>query len=903
MNTYYMNASELSAAIGSYNSDLTVSSTQSDSTLKSLNDFSSSSVSTLIGDVWDDIRGNLDNYSDCLELSNQVNETINQTNKECLEMIQNFLQPDGELNTADLPQFEAQRDSLEAQIAALEAEIASLQAQLSPPPQICSTDSEGHEHCEDDTAAIAAIEAAIEVAQNKIAELQPILDETNRLINKINQFNNVVLPAVMKKLEAAQMALKQFIDEVDKITLSMNGDSSLRKEFDKMFKDGISLDKFSSNPKNGFELWLSKNKYTMEDFKNSALRGLVDENGNNNGYTPEQAYEAFIGVIIAEAGSKKSLDEILAVASVALNRCDENYDNNGNNPFDQMFSNGGDQYETITAIDKYYSGSGVTDQNGRPINPYEVYMPSIMGRDKVDAELAKHGDVTYDEIKEVVDLAMNGLRNNDFDQFVAAEDIANSNVLNNGGNSYTYSKYDQGSMDALYSRKAARDTVSVGGTILKVEKGASLEQLSLPSNSQGNSQETVFSSPVIATQSNNNDNSVIDNTGSSVGPIVETSTSKKNGVVDSTEFNKEINMNGVHATIDSSSNTQTPRKTVGNIADFQIDAVTGAAPKVEAPTSQKNGVVDSTKLNGAINADGVHATIDSSSNTQTPRKTVGNIADFQIDAVTGAAPKVEAPISSDDTYVKKVDWNGLLNGGKKPGPTDYSAPSIPKIEVPVSDTPSATDSLSYTQNSNNGYNGNNGNYSNNGSSSYGGNTSGGNNSFWDFLSSSAGISTMNNTVVNTNTPSSVNTNTQTVESPIVNTTPSSSTSTVVSSTPTSNVVVNPMPTISVSRPADVPSYEVTSPVETTSPVDITPTVETPIINEMPSSTETFVPPVDNSSVTVSSSNNGGIGKSILTAAGVTAAVGAAAGAVYYGVNQAKKNNEFDEELDEDSNEI
>ena len=50
--------------------------------------------------------------------------------------------------------------------------------------------------------------------------------------------------------------------------------------------------------------------------------------------------------------------------------------------------------------------------------------------------------------------------------------------------------------------------------------------------------------------------------------------------------------------------------------------------------------------------------------------------------------------------------------------------------------------------------------------------------------------------------------------------------------------------------------------------------------------------------------NSGIGKKILTAAGITAAVGAAAGAAYYGVNQTKKNNEIeepDEELEEEIN--
>lgn len=476
MDTYYMSTAEISSAISSYDSNLTQSLSQSDLTLSTLNDFSESSVTTLVGDVWNDIRSNLENYRDCLELSSQVNETINRTNKECLQMIQKFLGSDTELNTADLPKFEEQKVKLETEIASLEKENESLaRVPETIKVQIGVNEFGSPIYEEQHNPAWDAAQAKIAENNNRIANvLTPQLNETNRLINKINDFNNVVLPAVIKKLDTAEASLQKFMDEVDKIMLSLGNNATLRKEFDSKFSNTITLNMFKQDPKNGFELFLSSHKYTMDDFKNSKLRGLVDQNGNNNGYTAEQAYEAFIGVIIAEAGSAKTIDEILAVASVALNRCDQNYGNKGSNPFDQMFMNGGNQYETITKVDDYYRGSGITDQNGRPINPYEVYMPSIMGRDRVDKELAKHGSLTYDEIVEVVDMAMNGLRNNDYDQFVASEDVINSNSLNNGGNSYTYSKFDSYSMNKINNAKAARGSVTIDGAVVRVEEGSNV---------------------------------------------------------------------------------------------------------------------------------------------------------------------------------------------------------------------------------------------------------------------------------------------------------------------------------------------------------------------------------------------------------------------------------------------
>lgn len=216
--TYYMSSSELSSAISSYDNYLSQVSNQSTLVASSLNDFSVSSSTYLVGDVWDDIRNNLQKYDECLEVSQAVNSFIAATNKECLQTIQEFLEPDSDLNTADLPKFEKERDDLETQISNLQAENAKL-SQV--PESICvGYDEDGNPIYEHNPAYDAAQE---QIAENNrmISEvLTPALNEVNRLINKINDFYNRVLPAVLSKLEESEEKLQEFMNEVDNIMMS-----------------------------------------------------------------------------------------------------------------------------------------------------------------------------------------------------------------------------------------------------------------------------------------------------------------------------------------------------------------------------------------------------------------------------------------------------------------------------------------------------------------------------------------------------------------------------------------------------------------------------------------------------------------------------------------------------------
>lgn len=230
----------------------------------------------------------------------------------------------------------------------------------------------------------------------------------------------------------------------------------------------INLGAFAENPEGGFELHIDKSRFNLEDFNNSVLR-------HQYGYTDKEAYEAFVAVVIAE--SDKTIDDALGVASVALNRCDRpNYANsrtNGTNPFDQMFANGGQQYETIT------------DTDSQGLRLYEKYMPSVVGIDRVNAELAKYG-TNYETLLAVVSTATeDGLRNNDYTGFEANGWDGYYDPINHisrNGNRYNYAG-DGSGRGIANTRSSQRQTVSTKGTIyegkdtIRVEPGADIKSI------------------------------------------------------------------------------------------------------------------------------------------------------------------------------------------------------------------------------------------------------------------------------------------------------------------------------------------------------------------------------------------------------------------------------------------
>ena len=226
-----MNEGEVERASTSYNASLNEMSNDSTETLAVLDDFLVSSIDTLTGQAWDSVRNNLKTYSDCLKYAEQLGNILQEANDEYMQRIKDFLYPDTDLNTADLPKFESEKASLEKQIFNLLEEnkkLAEVPATIDVPDGF---DKFGHPITK--TVHNPEYDKAQEqIAQNNLLiteTLQPRLDEVNRLIEKINTFLNVVLPALNKKLDEVEQKVQEFLDRVNEIVNTLNeGNKALR---------------------------------------------------------------------------------------------------------------------------------------------------------------------------------------------------------------------------------------------------------------------------------------------------------------------------------------------------------------------------------------------------------------------------------------------------------------------------------------------------------------------------------------------------------------------------------------------------------------------------------------------------------------------------------------------------
>lgn len=229
--TYYISASEISQAITQYDHSLEQSALNQHDVRVKIDEFMQSSTSVLTGEVWDSIRNNYESYINIAEYHYYVNDVINKTNKESLRKILDFLDTDESLNTADLPRFEAERDRLNKEIQTARDRIESLKtvpAKISKEVTETGPDGKPYTYTKE-----VDNEPAYSDAQNEIAniyhqidsKLQPALDETNRLINKINEFNNKIMPDIMRIYDSVDEVLNQFAKKVEEQQTSDNSKS------------------------------------------------------------------------------------------------------------------------------------------------------------------------------------------------------------------------------------------------------------------------------------------------------------------------------------------------------------------------------------------------------------------------------------------------------------------------------------------------------------------------------------------------------------------------------------------------------------------------------------------------------------------------------------------------------
>jgi len=213
---YDMSVSEITNAKNMYTSGYEESFINQNRVSSILDEYVSSSSSSLEGIVWDAERMNMDSFNNVLLEAQSVDEFVKQSNIEVFDLLLNYL--DGEdINTYDLPTFEAERDSLVSEIQHLTEENKSLN---DVPPTI--TKCIGKNQLGIDLFAEVENPEYFK-AQRKINEnldrinniLQPELNEKKRLIEKINYYYDVILPKCSKIIEDTDSKVNSFYQKVN----------------------------------------------------------------------------------------------------------------------------------------------------------------------------------------------------------------------------------------------------------------------------------------------------------------------------------------------------------------------------------------------------------------------------------------------------------------------------------------------------------------------------------------------------------------------------------------------------------------------------------------------------------------------------------------------------------------
>lgn len=177
---------------------------ESVATIGTINGFIDGSNNVLVGEMWDVERQKLQRYNELLTQRANVEMQLQTALTEALQLIKDYMGDDADLDSAKLPE-------LKNTVKQIERQIANIQAMMRETKTVDTYDDEGkwtgsYEVPAHDNAAL----------QQQINELQPVLDEANRLVEKIEG-----LQAIMDRSQAiidqAYSQLQQYEKAVDNV--------------------------------------------------------------------------------------------------------------------------------------------------------------------------------------------------------------------------------------------------------------------------------------------------------------------------------------------------------------------------------------------------------------------------------------------------------------------------------------------------------------------------------------------------------------------------------------------------------------------------------------------------------------------------------------------------------------
>ena len=223
--TYSVSKEEIKAAAAAIQYEITESQDITRGAEELVDSFLNESSQKLSGESWSAIKSNLKTYDSLLEYSQELSQIIHDADTEYLQTLYDFLGTDDSLNSDDLPILISEKEAIETEIARLEAENAELALVPEIIMECVGYDPDGNPVYDwVHNPAYDAAQAQIAENNNRIAtELIPDLNEHNRLIDKINELVNVLLPGLNKKLEEVEKQVHAYLNKMSEMLESGKG--------------------------------------------------------------------------------------------------------------------------------------------------------------------------------------------------------------------------------------------------------------------------------------------------------------------------------------------------------------------------------------------------------------------------------------------------------------------------------------------------------------------------------------------------------------------------------------------------------------------------------------------------------------------------------------------------------
>ena len=220
---YDMSSSDLSYASSIYGNGLSSAGMDNYTNTNMVHDIINGSLPILTADGWDAVRGSLQTYEDCLVCAQNLNSIIEEANREYIDSIQRFLAPDNDLNTSDLPKYEAEKSQLEQEKLSLQQQNTLLADTPKTITVFYGYDENGNAvYGEEPNPDYAVAMEQIATNNARITDvIEPAIKEAQRLIDKINTFVNDILPQLNARLDEVNQQVNSYMEQVRNLAVGM----------------------------------------------------------------------------------------------------------------------------------------------------------------------------------------------------------------------------------------------------------------------------------------------------------------------------------------------------------------------------------------------------------------------------------------------------------------------------------------------------------------------------------------------------------------------------------------------------------------------------------------------------------------------------------------------------------